>query len=131
MTQIMQQKNRGGIDLGSTVVGYFLSCLFTVELGVRILAAGKSFLVNHEDKAWNWFDTILVLFGWIEILVHSSQDSRASSDDDSSKSGASSTGRALRILRIVRIVRTLRIGRIMRYARTFKQIAYAMQASIS
>eukprot|EP00927_Polykrikos_kofoidii_P056215 TRINITY_DN5037_c0_g1_i1.p1 TRINITY_DN5037_c0_g1~~TRINITY_DN5037_c0_g1_i1.p1 ORF type:complete len:706 (+),score=102.34 TRINITY_DN5037_c0_g1_i1:23-2140(+) len=92
---------------------------FTIELILRIAAGPKRFVTDPEDRLWNGFDTAMVLSSLFEMLFHYVDTG-----------GATSTSRVIRILRVVRIVRAMRIGRILRYARTFRQIAYSLQASM-
>eukprot|EP00927_Polykrikos_kofoidii_P056216 TRINITY_DN5037_c0_g2_i1.p1 TRINITY_DN5037_c0_g2~~TRINITY_DN5037_c0_g2_i1.p1 ORF type:complete len:690 (+),score=129.47 TRINITY_DN5037_c0_g2_i1:112-2181(+) len=92
---------------------------FMCELVLRIAAGPKRFFTDPVDQSWNVFDTVMVLSSLFEMIFHYVDTG-----------GAASTGRVVRILRIVRIVRAIRIGRILRYARTFRQIAYTLQASM-
>jgi hypothetical protein len=101
--------------------GLLLCMLFTVELLLRVLASGSGFLTTDPDYLWNIFDTGMVLSGIIEVFLEVS----------GLGSSSASTGRVLRILRIIRITRAMRMGRIMKYARTFKQIAFALQSSVA
>lgn len=114
-------RNGGKTDFACTVIGYITCGLFTMELILRALASGRSFLWSDPLSNWNRFDTFMVVASLVEVVI----------DVSLSGDGASNDSRILGILKIVRIVRALRIGRILKYAHTFQQIAFAMHSSIS
>jgi len=84
------------------IVDYMFTVIFTLELILRIIAAGWAFLAcSNKDFQWNVVDTLLVGCSLFEILANSLNIDLISV----------SFIRALRLLRLVRIMRMLRVFR--------------------
>ena len=85
--------------------------LFTLELGLRLLAEGFNYCAWHSvDWAWNWVDGFVVLSSWVELII------------GVFTSSSSLNLQVLRLLRLfgrlVRVVRVVRVARLFRSLRT-------------
>lgn len=88
-------------------IAVFFAVLFTLELALRLVALGGSFLFarvhNGVERVcrpvlWNWMDLLVVGFAWVDVLLSVRP-----------VNGASGTGwlLCLRLLRVARPLRTL------------------------
>lgn len=113
------------------VIQLAYSSLFTVELLLRIGAAGprKYFCAHHT--AWNWFDTLIVVSALYELvaMLLDEKFSAGSSEGEAGQSGiASSAGSNLRILRVLRLTRLTRIFRVLRVVRFVRPLQTLVHA---
>eukprot|EP00435_Cladocopium_sp_Y103_P002855 s333_g1.t1 len=103
------------------------SSLFTVELFLRIAAAGPRDYFCAPHTAWNWFDTMIVisaLYELVTVLV----DKRLTSQEQGQSGIASSAGSNLRILRVLRLTRLTRIFRVLRVVRFVRPLQTLVHA---
>lgn len=88
--------------LSFRTIDLFFTSVFTLEIGVRILARGRGFVFTPEWR-WNIFDSLIVAMSLVQqaatMLVGSTHAS----------------SRTLRIVRILRYVRIIRITRVFRF----------------
>jgi hypothetical protein len=85
-----------GADDAFRVLGVFFGVIFTIEIVLRVSAQRCRYLRD----AWNWFDALLVMFWYLEVLF---QDVRLPVD-----------AFLLRLLRLARLLRLLRLASRMR-----------------
>lgn len=112
------------------VVRNVFTGLFTLELFLRMWAAGLCGFFCLEEWRWNMLDLFIVLSSWWETAVELLY---ASSDEGGG--GVGLTGlRTLRIVRITRLVKLARVARILRFVmalRTLTQsIIYTLKSLI-
>merc|ERR1712079_885328 len=88
------------------VVSVILCFCFMLELLLRMAAAGKDFF--FENRAWNLFDTILVLFQVLEEIFTVVSEPIWATDPQNASSLHTSV-RILHLLRVLRIFRMLRL----------------------
>ena len=93
--------------------------LFTVELLLRMIAAGLSEFYCQKNWAWNLFDTLVVASVIYEFIWDYIWD--ASGSQSTSMSSNLRILRVVRLTRLTRIVRVLRIARFVRPLRTLVQ----------
>ena len=75
--------------------------LFTIEMMIRITAAGPLVYLCGPGWAWNWLDVFVVLPAWVELALDLSAPS------EGGDGGASSN---LRIVRVFKVTRLLQAG---------------------
>eukprot|EP00931_Biecheleriopsis_adriatica_P100841 TRINITY_DN76082_c0_g1_i1.p1 TRINITY_DN76082_c0_g1~~TRINITY_DN76082_c0_g1_i1.p1 ORF type:complete len:667 (-),score=142.21 TRINITY_DN76082_c0_g1_i1:111-1862(-) len=86
------------------VVNVIFLILFSIEIVLRVIAEGpREFLCGHH-KAWNAFDSFLVVTSALEVIAVSSAFS------------------GIRVLRLLRLVRTLRIIRVFQIFRDLRMM---------
>jgi len=85
------------------VLGHAFNFIFMLEVVARMFAFGRQFVLG-DQVWWNLFDTILVVFSFLEILL----------SELLHHSGNVSSLRVIRLVRIARIVRVIRVTRIMK-----------------
>lgn len=86
---VQTMHNNPTIEAVQTVILY----IFTFECVLRYFAAGS--LKAYLSSAWNVFDLVLVLIGWIPTSI----------------AGSGSSAMALRVLRVFRVLRLLRAAK--------------------
>mmetsp|Transcript_13108 Transcript_13108/g.31267 ORF Transcript_13108/g.31267 Transcript_13108/m.31267 type:complete len:532 (-) Transcript_13108:301-1896(-) len=91
--------------------------LFTVELLLRMVAAGPRNFYCGNNWAWNLFDTLVVASVFYEFLT----DVATGGGQSTSMSGNLRILRVVRLTRLTRIVRILRVARFLRPLRTLVQ----------
>jgi len=99
--------------------------VFTVELALRIVAYGKSFVCGPEWR-WNVFDVAMVtmqIFEEIAALIAIGSHQHSSSVPGSNFS-------YLRLLRLVRLVRVLRIVRVLRFIGELRKLVCSIGNSL-
>ena len=81
--------------------------LFTVEMSIRVTAAGPSAYFFGQSWAWNWLDVVVVIPAWVELAM-----------DFAMRGGTEGTGTSnFRIIRVFKITRLLQVVRSLRIVR--------------
>lgn len=95
--------------------GMFLY-IYTAELVLRLAVYRQHFFCNKEWK-WNWFDFVIVLFGWsYEGVIHG---------------GGGGLKRLVMVMRMMRLLRILRAFRIFVKFPALKRLTIALYDSLS
>jgi voltage-gated sodium channel len=102
------------------IIGDILfAAVFSVELVIRCVAFKWKFLTGR-DRAWNLFDTVVVVTANLELVA---ELSGLQSDTNMGTS-------VLRTARIIRIVRLLRVGRKLAIVRNIKTLLSSIVGSL-
>eukprot|EP00931_Biecheleriopsis_adriatica_P003422 TRINITY_DN10502_c0_g1_i3.p1 TRINITY_DN10502_c0_g1~~TRINITY_DN10502_c0_g1_i3.p1 ORF type:complete len:657 (+),score=115.21 TRINITY_DN10502_c0_g1_i3:84-2054(+) len=106
-----------GMPPAFRILNLFFVIAFTVELLMRIIAEGRSFLApTNSAFSWNAFDMILVLSSWLEeVLSHLAVNADMS---------------VMRLFRTVRLVRSFRIIRVFKVFRDLRVMLQGILSSI-
>jgi len=99
-------------------VDLFFTCVFTVELVMRILGEELVFFFGDEWH-WNWMDLVLVTSSAVEMIA----EIYVTSMNITSM-------RLLRLLRILRVLRSIRVLRDLRLIGNLRMLLLAMQHSV-
>eukprot|EP00403_Amphidinium_massartii_P005541 CAMPEP_0178374454 /NCGR_PEP_ID=MMETSP0689_2-20121128/2385_1 /TAXON_ID=160604 /ORGANISM="Amphidinium massartii, Strain CS-259" /LENGTH=799 /DNA_ID=CAMNT_0019994425 /DNA_START=24 /DNA_END=2420 /DNA_ORIENTATION=- len=112
----------GQIQPGFRFVGYAFSLWYLLELLMRIAfhRPVRKFFTGKE-KAWNWFDIILIVASFADIIIQQIEEIRLR---------AVAVGRVLRAVRLFRVVRVLRIIRFMTFMREFHKLVLCLASSL-
>ncbi|CAE7665311.1 Cacna1f [Symbiodinium pilosum] len=112
----------GPPNFGLFIVSSVYSLLFTVELLLRLAAAGPR-LFCGQDWAWALLDTIVVVTSVFEFIVELPYQRAEGQPDDQSLFG---NMRLLRILRIAKITRAVRIIRLVKFIRALRSLLFCI-----
>ncbi|CAE7233184.1 CACNA1H [Symbiodinium natans] len=114
------------VDSSDQDIGFILdwiqhafAFIFAVELALRWMAEGQSFLWRSSNVVWNWLDTFLVLTSVVEVVGELSVAWAGDRTTDLSLIG---NMRVIRIVRISRLLRVLRIVRVVRFVRSLRNL---------
>mmetsp|Transcript_28786 Transcript_28786/g.53981 ORF Transcript_28786/g.53981 Transcript_28786/m.53981 type:complete len:1236 (-) Transcript_28786:77-3784(-) len=95
-------KSQSGSSLGWLIVDIVFTCAFTVEFGLKLWVLRLSYFYT----AWNVFDAILVLMGWVGTILQFL--ALESPGGNVTREGRLfSVARSFRVLRVLRIFRLL------------------------
>merc|ERR1712232_1427868 len=65
-----QARHIGQPEHAAFIIGrWIFFVIFNLELLLRIVAYRKNFFFSRTDWKWNYFDIIMVLSSWAEVLV--------------------------------------------------------------
>lgn len=103
-----------GQNVALIVIEAVFILLYSFELIVKLGAGGRSFF-RGRNMAWNWFDLMLVLSGWREV-IQSIAGAFGAIDSASENFTYLRTLRLLKMLKFLRIIRLLRAFRELRLA---------------
>ncbi|CAE7177711.1 Cacna1e [Symbiodinium necroappetens] len=98
--------------------------LFTLEVGLRIIAWGCRALLWGQDWHWNWLDLFVVISSWVEFAL----DLANSAEDQVSR--GNSNFRLMRLLRLGRLVRVVRIVRVVRLFRALRTLVASLAGTL-
>mmetsp|Transcript_43767 Transcript_43767/g.102135 ORF Transcript_43767/g.102135 Transcript_43767/m.102135 type:complete len:527 (+) Transcript_43767:71-1651(+) len=94
------------VEPGFVAAHLVYAILFTVEMFIRITAAGPRQYFVGAGWAWNWLDVLVVVPGWVELVIDVLEETAAAE-------GASSSNfriiRVFKVTRLLQVVRSLRI----------------------
>lgn len=90
-------------------VNYVYTSLFTFELLVRCMIAGRSFFWC-DDWLWNWLDIVIVMTSLFEVSIDIVTASTAAADPITF-----SSLKVFRVIRLTRVIKTVRLVRIFRF----------------
>jgi len=107
--EYMAYNNVSEPPLAFVVLRAVFMALFLVELLLRLLAERGQFFVS-EDRVWNIFDLLLVIFSVSEFAF------------ELTLAGPSKVAQNLVLLRVARVLRVMRIVRVLRVMRTFTEL---------
>ena len=99
-------------------VDVFFTCVFTVELVMRILGEELVFFFGDEWH-WNWMDLMLVTLSAVEMIVELNVTSMNIT-----------SMRLLRLLRIFRVLRSIRVLRDLHLLGKIRMLLLAIQHSV-
>lgn len=102
------------------LIHIIFSCVFLVEIILRIIAFGMYEFCKGESYAWNLVDLFLVFIAMVEILA----------DAFIEDNFASGSFRVLRILRLARSARGLRIVRLLRFIRPLRLLVFSIAITL-
>jgi len=102
---------------GYQIIQLVFCGLFLTEWAIRLLAHGRTF-VSCRDKYWHMFDTVVVTFSTVDMIIG------LAATQNSPRTNASA-GSLLRIFRIFRMVRAIRMIRVLR---AFKELRYVISS---
>mmetsp|Transcript_105885 Transcript_105885/g.297726 ORF Transcript_105885/g.297726 Transcript_105885/m.297726 type:complete len:515 (-) Transcript_105885:178-1722(-) len=108
-----------GLAAWRSVVEAGFCGIYVIELGIRALAYGKSFL-KPPDRGWNLFDSLLVVQSLYEQL---------STYTNFAKMGSGNLS-FMRTMRLLKLLKVLRMIRLMRAMRELRMIMFAIMGSI-
>jgi len=106
------------------VVNIVYTCLFSVELLIKLIIEGKRFFCDPEHYLWNLLDIFIVATSVVEVVTASILS--ASENDASS----TSQFRILRIMRITRLIRVLRATRVIRVIRALRTLVHQIMSTL-
>eukprot|EP00931_Biecheleriopsis_adriatica_P009900 TRINITY_DN11099_c0_g1_i1.p1 TRINITY_DN11099_c0_g1~~TRINITY_DN11099_c0_g1_i1.p1 ORF type:complete len:607 (-),score=111.94 TRINITY_DN11099_c0_g1_i1:125-1945(-) len=107
-----------------TVIDIIFCIGFFIELVLRLVGNGpRRFFFSGKDRAWNWFDTVIVLLSSFDTVV-----SAVSAQDQGSS--VLSNISVMRVIRVVRVVRVLRIIRVLKFFRDLRLLTLAIASTI-
>lgn len=84
-----------------TPVNLICLMVFTVEVGIKLVALREFFWVDPNDAAWNRFDFIIVIISILDLIVGAARS-------NTNTGGIMVVVRVFRLLRVLRSVRTLK-----------------------
>merc|ERR1712008_361112 len=96
---------------------FFLA--FAVELLLRVCALGRKFVLGPQ-RAWNFFDAIVVLTAGIEEIIKLTSNNNLRGTDLT----------FLRVMRLVKITRAMRIIRIVRIFRELRIMVLSILSTV-
>jgi len=102
---------------GYQIIQLVFCGLFLTEWAIRLLAHGRTF-VSCSDKYWHMFDTVVVTFSTVDMIIG------LAATQNSPRTNAAA-GSLLRIFRIFRMVRAIRMIRVLR---AFKELRYVISS---
>ena len=106
------------------VIHLVYAVLFTLEVGLRIIAFGPREYVCNKDWKWNWLDSFVVITAWIEFVA----DKVAAGGGD--MRGTNTNLRIIRVLRLGRLVRVMRIVRVVRFIRALRTLVASLMGTL-
>lgn len=98
--------------------------LFTVEVGLRLLADGFWTYFCSSEWAWNLLDAFIVSSSWIELWV----DVLTPGTPTGTPNRGTNTN--LRLIRLLRVGRLFRVVRIIRVVRLFRSLRTLVQSLV-
>mmetsp|Transcript_25246 Transcript_25246/g.57274 ORF Transcript_25246/g.57274 Transcript_25246/m.57274 type:complete len:648 (-) Transcript_25246:92-2035(-) len=90
-----------------TVMSHVCNCFFFVELILRIRVQGFRRFFTSENRNWNGFDFLLVVFSILDIVMTSFNQGDA-------VEGTAAVGSGMKTIKMLRIVRVFRVFRFFR-----------------
>jgi len=121
-----QWTQRSPLELGTakislpvwmSVAEYIFSCIFLVELLLRMLAEEMLFLLG-SNAHWNIFDVVLVSTAWSDIIL------------GIIGSNSGNNYNFMRVLRVLRVMRSFRIVRLMHSFKELRVVLLSLFASV-
>eukprot|EP00439_Symbiodinium_sp_Y106_P084891 s12_g26.t3 len=91
------------------IVHVAYAILFTIEMMIRITAAGPLVYLCGPGWAWNWLDVFVVLPAWVELALDLSAPS------EGGDGGASSNLRIVRVFKVTRLLQVVRSVRLIKF----------------
>eukprot|EP00427_Karlodinium_veneficum_P064483 CAMPEP_0169342698 /NCGR_PEP_ID=MMETSP1017-20121227/20139_1 /TAXON_ID=342587 /ORGANISM="Karlodinium micrum, Strain CCMP2283" /LENGTH=741 /DNA_ID=CAMNT_0009438419 /DNA_START=46 /DNA_END=2271 /DNA_ORIENTATION=+ len=105
--------------LGHQILDVMFLCVFSVEVVMRAVADGSSYLSKiNDDRSWNIFDVIVISVSWVDEILYIMETS-----DMISMS-------ALRVLRVLRLMRVVRVVRVVRFFRDLRVMVFGIMNSM-
>lgn len=112
-------RREGWSDVAETV----FTCLFTLELVLRLVAERECFLIGPFWR-WNVFDSVLVVFSLVDSFTPSVMGG------DASGGNGSSPMTMVRMIRLTRFSRVMRISRVIQKLSSLRIIFYSIMGSM-
>lgn len=100
--------------------------LFTIEVGLRLLADGFFTYFCSAEWAWNILDVFIVSSSWIELII----DVLTPGDPETPNRGTNTNLRLIRLLRVGRLFRVVRIIRVVRLFRSLRTLVQSLVGTL-
>ena len=100
--------------------------LFTVEVGLRLLADGFWKYFCASEWAWNLLDVFIVSSSWIELII----DVLTPGTPGTPSRGTNTNLRLIRLLRVGRLFRVVRIIRVVRLFRSLRTLVQSLVGTL-
>ena len=100
--------------------------LFTVEVGLRLLADGFFKYFCASEWAWNLLDVFIVSSSWIELII----DVLTPGTSETPNRGTNTNLRLIRLLRVGRLFRVVRIIRVVRLFRSLRTLVQSLVGTL-
>eukprot|EP00435_Cladocopium_sp_Y103_P059700 s1541_g21.t1 len=100
--------------------------LFTVEVGLRLLADGFWKYFCASEWAWNLLDVFIVSSSWIELII----DVLTPGTPGTPNRGTNTNLRLIRLLRVGRLFRVVRIIRVVRLFRSLRTLVQSLVGTL-
>lgn len=100
--------------------------LFTVEVGLRLLADGLWKYFCASEWAWNLLDAFVVSSSWIELII----DVLTPGTPGAPNRGTNTNLRLIRLLRVGRLFRVVRIIRVVRLFRSLRTLVQSLVGTL-
>ena len=100
--------------------------LFTIEVGLRLLADGFFKYFCSAEWAWNILDVFIVSSSWIELIV----DVLTPGNPETPNRGTNTNLRLIRLLRVGRLFRVVRIIRVVRLFRSLRTLVQSLVGTL-
>eukprot|EP00929_Paragymnodinium_shiwhaense_P072389 TRINITY_DN36746_c0_g1_i2.p1 TRINITY_DN36746_c0_g1~~TRINITY_DN36746_c0_g1_i2.p1 ORF type:complete len:810 (+),score=193.99 TRINITY_DN36746_c0_g1_i2:68-2497(+) len=114
---------------GFKAIEIAFSCMFIVELVMRLLAQGSHFFLHRINWCWNLFDFILVSASIVEIaaeIAAALETATETTAEEDSGSNMNDSARLLRILRTSKLVRLFRTARLVRFVQALRNLVWSI-----
>jgi len=120
--QVEHKTNSGTITtpIEFKIVDTVYILVFVTELFLRICVDGVKDFFTGDEMTWNWFDFLVVTFGFMEMCV-----TFAEPENDTF-----GNVNVLRVIRVLRIVRVFRIIRVLRFFQSLRILVAAILGTV-
>ncbi|OLQ01069.1 Voltage-dependent T-type calcium channel subunit alpha-1H [Symbiodinium microadriaticum] len=102
------------------IVHVAYAILFTIEMVIRITAAGPVVYLCGPGWAWNWLDVFVVLPAWVELALDLSAPS------EGGDGGASSNLRIVRVFKVTRLLQVVRSVRLLKFLSALRALVMSV-----
>eukprot|EP00927_Polykrikos_kofoidii_P000528 TRINITY_DN1018_c0_g1_i6.p1 TRINITY_DN1018_c0_g1~~TRINITY_DN1018_c0_g1_i6.p1 ORF type:complete len:602 (-),score=89.89 TRINITY_DN1018_c0_g1_i6:78-1883(-) len=114
-------------QLDQYIISFIFAVIFTVELIPHIIAEQTHFCIRSPNRAWELFDSFLVVTSWIEIIVDTMVMNQQGSE---MLQHNFSSARILRVVRISRLLRVVRVARVIRVVTSLRTLVLSVAYTI-
>ena len=103
----------GSIQMDQYIVLFVFAVIFPTELLLQINSEGKLFGFHSTNWAWHWFDFVLVVISWFEVVADTMTLNNQNPDMLKHSISGVCVFRVLRIARLFKMIRVLQVTRVM------------------